>query len=79
MIPLYCFVEGDTLGLLMLAQEDQTVAELGAALQAAARVRRAPRGAATLKLGARVLDPRATILGAGLKALDRVDLREGAP
>jgi len=38
-IPLYGFLEGDTLGLLVLAEEDETVLELARKLQNAANLR----------------------------------------
>ena len=38
-IPLYGFLEGDTLGLLMLAEEGETVLELARKLQDAASIR----------------------------------------
>ena len=43
MIPLYGFLAGDTLGLLILAEEDDTMAELATKLQQAAFVRVATR------------------------------------
>jgi len=38
-IPLYGFLEGDTLGLLMLAEEGETVLQLARKLQQAASLR----------------------------------------
>jgi len=38
-IPLYGFLEGDTLGLLMLAEEGETVLQLAQKLQQAASLR----------------------------------------
>jgi hypothetical protein len=42
LIPLYGFLRGDTLGLMVLVHEQQTVRELAACLQEAACVRVAP-------------------------------------
>ena len=42
-IPLYCFVAGDSLGVLVLVNDHDTVAELALRAQQAAAVRVAPR------------------------------------
>jgi hypothetical protein len=75
MIPLYGFVEDDTLGLLVLAEEDETVKALAEKLQASADVRVAPRAKVEIVHAGRTLDPRTTLRAAGVTALDRVDLR----
>jgi hypothetical protein len=72
-IPLYGFVEGDSLGLLVLAEPDQTIASLARRLAESASVRVQPAAALDLRLGERTLDPRLTVAGAGLQPLDRVD------
>ena len=74
MIPLYCFLEGDTIGLLILAQPDDTIETLADKLQASAAVRVAPRARVTVLHGKRVLDPDSTVARAGLTALDRFDV-----
>jgi hypothetical protein len=77
MMPLYGFLEGDTLGLLILAAESETMAELAAKLQAAAAVRVAPLGPVHVEVrGARVADT-LTVSGARLGACDRFDVRRG--
>ena len=43
-IPLYGFLEGDTVGLLVLAEEGETILELARKLQDAASIRVAPQG-----------------------------------
>ena len=49
MIPLYGFLEGDTLGLLLLADEQETIAQVAEKLQRSSGLRVAPRAtAATL-------------------------------
>jgi hypothetical protein len=74
MIPLYGFLEGDTIGLLVLAQPDDTIGALGEKLRASAAVRVALRGPVLVKHGERVLDPQITVARAGLTALDRFDV-----
>lgn len=74
LVPLYGFLRGDTLGLVVLVHDHQRVHELAASLQQAATCRVAPRGRARVFFGARELDPEATIAESGLAALDRVDV-----
>lgn len=75
LIPLYGFLEGDTLGLLVLAHDEMTLAEVAAKLQASASVRVAPLDRVELVYKGRALDPRQTVADAGLEALSRVDVR----
>jgi hypothetical protein len=77
MIPLYGFLEGDTLGLLILAAEEDTAATLAQRLQDAAALRVAPREASAVAVwfkGTR-LAPATGIVAAGLRAQDRFDVR----
>ncbi|HXU82878.1 MAG TPA: toluene-4-monooxygenase system B family protein [Polyangia bacterium] len=74
MIPLYGFLEGDTIGLLILAQPDDTIEMLAEKLQASASVRVAPRPRVSVLHGKRVLDPGGTVGRSGLTALDRFDV-----
>jgi len=74
LIPLYGFLEGDTIGLLILADPEETIAELARKLEASAAVRVAPRARLAVHVGERELDPRLTVAGAGLAALDRFDV-----
>lgn len=74
MIPLYGFLEGDTIGLLILAQADDTIETLAGKLQASAAVRVATRERVTVLYKNRVLDPQATVAHSGLTALDRFDV-----
>ncbi len=75
-MPLYCFVRGDTLGLVVLADEAESIDELALRLARAA----APRVtlAAPLRVWhrGRVLEGELTLGQAGLSALDRVDLTQ---
>jgi hypothetical protein len=74
LVPIYGFVRGDTLGLLVLVHENDSVATLAAALTEAASVRVAPAARARVFSAGRELDPKASVRSAGLLALDRVDL-----
>jgi hypothetical protein len=74
MMPIYGFVEGDTLGLLILADASETVASLADKIQRSASVRMRPREGACLVYRGRVLDAGLTVIAAGITALDRVDL-----
>jgi hypothetical protein len=75
LVPLYGFLEGDTMGLLVLAHADDTLAQVAARLSASASLRVEP--AALYEVVARgvVLDARATVASVGLTALDRIDVR----
>jgi CTP:molybdopterin cytidylyltransferase MocA len=73
-IPLYGFLEGDTIGLLILAQPDDTIAALADKLQSSAAVRVPPRARVQVVHKERVLDPLSTVAQAGLTALDRFDV-----
>lgn len=76
MIPLYGFVQGDTMGLLVLANEDETVEVVARRLEASARVRVGPRPHIDLVHEGRVLAPHSTVKEAGLSPLDRIDVVE---
>jgi hypothetical protein len=77
-IPLYGFVEGDTLGLVVLANEQDTMAELARTLQKAAALRVAPHAGATVWFNGAPLAPSTTVEAAGLRPLDRFDVRGDA-
>ena len=72
LVPLYGFLRGDTLGLIVLVQDTDTVADLAAKMQRAAAPRVAPKASAGVYARGTRLDPTATIARAGLAALDRV-------
>jgi hypothetical protein len=74
-IPLYGFLEGDTLGLLMLADADMTLAQLAAQLRAAARLRADPGEQIRLLYRGVERDLEQTVHEAGLTALERFDVR----
>lgn len=73
-VPLYGFVQGDTMGVVVLGRLDGTVAELGANLLRAVAVRVERSGPYQLRAGARRLDPEAPLRTAALGPLDRIDL-----
>jgi hypothetical protein len=73
-IPLYGFLEGDTLGLLVLAEEDETILELARKLQDAASIRVARNDRIQLVYDGKTIDPALTVGQAGLQALDRFDV-----
>jgi hypothetical protein len=73
-IPLYGFMEGDTIGLLVLAEEAQTILELARKLQDAANIRVARTDDVELLYDGKSVDPALTVAQAGLQALDRFDV-----
>ena len=77
-IPLYGFLEGDTLGLLVLAQDDDTILELARKLQDSASIRVVRSEQVQLVYDGKIMDPALTVGRAGLQALDRFDVI-GAP
>ena len=77
-IPLYGFLEGDTLGLLVLAEESETVLELARKLQDAASIRVARNDKIQIVHDGKAIDPTLTVARAGLQALDRFDVVWGS-
>jgi len=73
-IPLYAFVRGDTLGLVVLAGDTESVDELAARLARAAAPRVALNGQLRVVHRGKVLPGQLTLHEAGVVALDRVDL-----
>jgi Toluene-4-monooxygenase system protein B (TmoB) len=76
-IPLYGFLEGDTIGLLIVAEENETVQDLARKLQDGASIRVAPRERVQVIYKEKVLDPELTLVQAGLEALERFDVIRG--
>ena len=74
LVPLYGFLKGDTIGLVVLVQDHNTIAELAASLQQAACMRVAPSSRAAVYADGKRLDPKLTVAACGLTALDRVDV-----
>ncbi|HEV8547535.1 MAG TPA: toluene-4-monooxygenase system B family protein, partial [Polyangiaceae bacterium] len=69
LVPLYGFVQGDTLGLLVLVRSNDTVQKLIATLQEAAQVRVAPLARASVYYRSKKLAPELTVAAAGLTSL----------
>lgn len=78
LIPVYGFLQGDTLGLLLLARGDDTLGALAEQLCASAAVRVRTTGAVDVIHRGRRLDLQATVASAGVAPLDRIDVVPGA-
>lgn len=76
-IPLYGFLQGDTVGLLILADEGDTLQSLAQKLQDAASLRVAGRDRVQVMYNDKAMDPAITIAQAGFRALDRFDVISG--
>jgi len=74
LIPLYGFVKGDTLGVLVLVQDRDSVATLIASLAQATELRVPVAERARLFKDGVALDPMLTVAEARLSPLERVDL-----
>jgi hypothetical protein len=73
-IPLYAFVQGDTMGVVVLGRLDGTVSDLGENLLRATGVRVKRHGPFRITSGDRTLDLTAPLATLGIQPLDRVDL-----
>ena len=76
-VPLYGFLQGDTVGLLILAEEAETLQALARKLQDAASLRVATRDRIRVVYNDKTMDPTMTVAQAGLEALDRFDVLSG--
>jgi hypothetical protein len=76
-IPLYGFLQGDTIGLLILADEGESVQALARKLQDAGNLRVAGRNYVQVVHNDRVIDLALTVAQAGFQALDRFDVISG--
>lgn len=76
-IPLYGFLQGDTIGLLIFVEEEDTFETLARKLQDAASLRVASRGQVQVVYNNKAMDPAITVSEAGLQALDRIDVISG--
>jgi hypothetical protein len=74
-LPLYGFMEGDTIGLLIMADEQESVRSLAGKLRDAASLR--VDGSCDMEIVYRgiVPDPDTTLAEADFKPLQRFDLR----
>ena len=75
LVPLYGFLEGDTIGLIVLAHDDDPIARVVARLQQSARWRVPMFPDARAYHGDRELDASQTVAEAGLTPLERIDVR----
>jgi hypothetical protein len=73
-VPIYGFLSGDSLGLVVLVHEYDPVEAIGLRLQEAASVRVASTRHFEVHHGGRMLDPQETVSQAGIGPLDRVDV-----
>jgi hypothetical protein len=76
-VPLYGFLQGDTVGLLILADDGETLEALARKLQAAASLRVAARDKVQLVYNDKTMDLTMTVEQAGFQALDRFDVLSG--
>lgn len=74
MIPVYGFLQGDTLGILVFTYESDSVRELSERLQQAAVARVAPKLNTTVLHKGKALNPNLTVGQVGIQALDRIDV-----
>jgi hypothetical protein len=77
MIPLYGFLEGDTIGLVVFAYPEDSVSGLAEKLQRSASIRVAPRASVHVVYEGRRLEPDRLVFEIGFRPLDRFDVRGG--
>jgi hypothetical protein len=78
-IPLYAFVRGDTLGLVVLVGDTESVDDLAARLARAAAPRVVLNGQLRVVHRGKILPGLLSLREAGVVALDRVDLVTDGP
>lgn len=76
-VPLYGFLQGDTVGLLILGEEEETLQSLAQKLQDGASLRVAPKDHVRVVYHDKLMDSTITIAQAGFQALDRFDVIGG--
>ena len=74
LVPLYGFLKGDTLGLIVLVDDHQPVRDIAACLQQAAAARVPQASHASVYFKGERLEPHLTVGQAGIEPLDRVDV-----
>ena len=81
MIPVYAFLEGDSLGLLVFAYEDETVADLTRKVCASSRCRINVKdpGRLCARFGGEALEPGMKIRDTGISALSMIEIRKNKP
>lgn len=77
MIPLYAFLEGDSVGILLFSSKNDSMVELVHKLLAAAAVRVAANPAAEYQVYAKdeLVSAQATVGQLKLKPLDKIEVR----
>lgn len=75
-LPLYGFLEGDAVGLLIVSDENESISSLARKLQEAGNIRVKPKSEVQLVYQGKVIDPALTVSGAGFTALERFDVRQ---
>ncbi len=74
MIPLHGFLEGDTMGLVILAMPEDTMEVLADKLCASASLRAEAPPEPRVVYGGSALEPTATVTEVGFHPLDRFDV-----
>jgi hypothetical protein len=74
LVPIYTFLKGDTLGLVVLTQDHVSIAQLAKNALEAAAMRIRPMPNPVVRFNGVVLDPQLTVAQAGIAALDRIDV-----
>ena len=75
MIPLYGFLQGDTIGLLVLAYSHETAEQVAHKLVQMAQTRVKNKGECQLFYQGEVVPAAVTMSSLGARALDRIDVR----
>ncbi|MBK9263684.1 MAG: hypothetical protein IPM54_28260 [Polyangiaceae bacterium] len=78
MIPLYGFLQGDTIGVVILARGEDTMRDLAEKLEQAARTRVAPLRKPVVHFAGEDRPSSVTVVAAGMQVLDRFDVRESS-
>lgn len=74
LIPVYGFLQGDALGLVVLMRDDETADDFANKLMQAAAVRVAPFGDRVVYFNGQRLEANAILIEAGVTPLDRLDV-----
>ena len=78
MIPIYGFLEGDTIGLLIFAYPNETVHDLINKVQKAAALRVQPKNDMTLVYKDQLMDLNSTVTQMGIQPLEHFFVVHGA-
>jgi hypothetical protein len=74
LVPVYTFLKGDTLGLVVLTHDHETIAQLASNALEAAAMRIKPMRNPIVRFKGAALDPNLTVTQAGIAPLDRIDV-----